>query len=84
MMGVYSAAKIQGNCLEVTELCTRDAFVTTSRDRSRDYGLLLNFVEDWAREKGCSSVALASGLQRTDPTAFTRLARRITGPVSCS
>lgn len=45
--------------------------VTIASDRSKGYGeKLLNFVHDWAREHGYTSVALSSGLKRIDAHRF--------------
>ncbi|MFG6113952.1 GNAT family N-acetyltransferase [Halobacillus sp. MO56] len=45
--------------------------VTDENSRSNGYGkVLLEFVHDWAKQKGYESVALSSGLQRTDAHRF--------------
>jgi GNAT superfamily N-acetyltransferase len=45
--------------------------VTTASERSRGYGkALLDRVEALARDLGCDTVALASGLQRADAHRF--------------
>lgn len=45
--------------------------VTTSEARSKGHGeALLRHVEDLAREKGCDTMALSSGLQRIDAHRF--------------
>jgi GNAT superfamily N-acetyltransferase len=45
--------------------------VTAAECRSRGYGRqILSFVEDFARENGCESVALVSGVQRTSAHRF--------------
>jgi GNAT superfamily N-acetyltransferase len=45
--------------------------VTSAAERSKGYGgILLGFVEGWAREQGCTTVTLASGLQRVDAHRF--------------
>ncbi|AKG73909.1 GNAT family N-acetyltransferase [Salinicoccus halodurans] len=45
--------------------------VTDTNKRSKGYGeKLLGFVHDWAAEKGYESVALSSGLQRTEAHRF--------------
>ncbi|WP_028784209.1 GNAT family N-acetyltransferase [Thalassobacillus devorans] len=45
--------------------------VTDENSRSHGYGkVLLDFVHDWAKQRGYESVALSSGLQRTDAHRF--------------
>lgn len=45
--------------------------VTVSNKRSNGYGdRLLSYVHDWAKENGYESVALSSGLKRTDAHRF--------------
>ena len=45
--------------------------VTDAGHRSNGYGgKLLEYVEDWARDRGCTTIALSSGLQRTDAHRF--------------
>lgn len=45
--------------------------VTDNTKRSKGYGeKLLTFVHEWARENNYESVALSSGLQRTDAHRF--------------
>lgn len=45
--------------------------VTDTNKRSKGYGeKLLTYVHEWAREKNYESVALSSGLQRTDAHRF--------------
>ncbi|RWZ54600.1 GNAT family N-acetyltransferase [Halobacillus fulvus] len=45
--------------------------VTDQNHRSKGYGeKLLDYVHDWAQENGFGSVALSSGLQRTDAHRF--------------
>lgn len=45
--------------------------VTNSKKRSNGYGeKLLTFVHTWAKDNGYTSVALSSGLQRTDAHRF--------------
>lgn len=45
--------------------------VTDKTKRSRGYGeKLLSFVHEWAEENGYGSVALSSGLQRTEAHRF--------------
>ncbi|WP_112182555.1 GNAT family N-acetyltransferase [Paraliobacillus zengyii] len=45
--------------------------VTASDKRSNGYGEeLLSYVEDWAKQNNYESVALSSGLQRTDAHRF--------------
>ncbi|MGD6941463.1 GNAT family N-acetyltransferase [Cytobacillus gottheilii] len=45
--------------------------VTDSAHRSKGYGeKLLNYVHDWANEKGFHIVSLSSGLQRKDAHRF--------------
>ncbi|WP_078381695.1 GNAT family N-acetyltransferase [Sutcliffiella halmapala] len=45
--------------------------VTASSGRSKGYGeKLLSYVENLAKEKGCQSVTLSSGLQRKDAHRF--------------
>ena len=45
--------------------------VTATDKRSNGYGAkLLHYVEDWARKHNYQSVALSSGLQRTDAHRF--------------
>ena len=45
--------------------------VTDTRKRSKGYGeTLLTFVHEWAKEHNYESVALSSGLQRTDAHRF--------------
>ncbi|NMD71346.1 GNAT family N-acetyltransferase [Bacillus sp. DNRA2] len=45
--------------------------VTDASKRSKGYGdTLLNFVHDWAKENGYTSVALSSGLKRIDAHRF--------------
>ncbi len=45
--------------------------VTDNNKRSNGYGdKLLSYVHEWAKENGYQSVALSSGLQRTDAHRF--------------
>ncbi|WP_088007742.1 GNAT family N-acetyltransferase [Indiicoccus explosivorum] len=45
--------------------------VTDASRRSNGFGeRLLRFVHSWAKENGCGSVALSSGLQRTEAHKF--------------
>jgi GNAT superfamily N-acetyltransferase len=45
--------------------------VTTEHARSKGYGeKLLSFLEMWGREQGCTTIALESGVQRTDAHRF--------------
>ncbi|HWO98810.1 MAG TPA: GNAT family N-acetyltransferase, partial [Bacillus sp. (in: firmicutes)] len=45
--------------------------VTDSDKRSKGYGeKLLTYVHEWAKENNYESVALSSGLQRTDAHRF--------------
>ena len=45
--------------------------ITSSAARSRGYGAqLLGFIEDFAREVNCQTIALSSGLQRVDAHRF--------------
>ena len=45
--------------------------ITTASERSRGYGkTLLDYVDALARDLGCDTVALASGLQRADAHRF--------------
>jgi ribosomal protein S18 acetylase RimI-like enzyme len=45
--------------------------VTSEKDRSRGHGkLLLDHLEDLARAEGCQTIALSSGVQRTDAHRF--------------
>jgi GNAT superfamily N-acetyltransferase len=45
--------------------------VTKETERSKEYGeTLLSFIHNLAKEKGCHSVALSSGLQRIDAHRF--------------
>ncbi|WP_412095663.1 GNAT family N-acetyltransferase [Bacillus haynesii] len=45
--------------------------VTCEKHRSKGYGKkLLGAVEEWAKQNGLGSVALSSGLQRTDAHRF--------------
>ena len=45
--------------------------VTDVEHRSNGYGgKLLEYLEDWARERGCGVITLSSGLQRTDAHRF--------------
>ncbi|WP_164670473.1 GNAT family N-acetyltransferase [Virgibacillus doumboii] len=45
--------------------------VTDSNHRSKGYGeRLLSYVQEWAEENGYESVALSSGLKRTDAHRF--------------
>lgn len=45
--------------------------VTDEGHRSRGFGAeLCSFIEKWAADRGCETVALSSGLQRTDAHRF--------------
>jgi GNAT superfamily N-acetyltransferase len=45
--------------------------VTTESERSRGYGRrLLQHLEELARQEGCDTIALSSGVQRTDAHRF--------------
>lgn len=45
--------------------------VTDSNRRSKGYGeVLLTYIHDWTKENGYESVALSSGLKRTDAHRF--------------
>lgn len=45
--------------------------ITTASKRSKGYGKrLLSFMEQWAKENNCETVALSSGLQRVDAHRF--------------
>ncbi|MBO8173320.1 MAG: GNAT family N-acetyltransferase [Bacillaceae bacterium] len=45
--------------------------VTDQTRRSKGYGeKLLQYIETWAKEQGCETVALSSGLQRRDAHRF--------------
>lgn len=45
--------------------------VTDSDSRSKGYGnMLLKFVHEWTEDKGYDSVALSSGLEKTDAHRF--------------
>lgn len=45
--------------------------VTSEKGRSNGYGeKLLSYVHDWARQNGYNSIALSSGLKRTDAHRF--------------
>ena len=45
--------------------------VSDKNRRGKGYGkILLDYLENFAHENGCSSVALSSGLQRTDAHRF--------------
>lgn len=51
--------------------CFVDELVTDEAHRSQGHGLtLLRFLEEWAAERGCETLALSSGLQRTDAHRF--------------
>src|SRR5690625_1771456 len=54
-----------GRCVWVCDL------VTDNNKRSNGYGdILLSYVHEWAKENGYQSVALSSGLQRTEAHRF--------------
>ncbi len=54
-----------GRCVWVCDL------VTDNNKRSNGYGdILLSYVYEWAKENGYQSVALSSGLQRTEAHRF--------------
>lgn len=45
--------------------------VTEENERSKDYGQeILSFVSTWAKDNGCSVIALSSGLQRVQAHKF--------------
>ena len=45
--------------------------ITTASERSKGYGAhLLGYLEQMARDAGCDTLALASGLQRLDANRF--------------
>lgn len=45
--------------------------ITTASKRSQGYGKrLVSFMEQWAKENNCETVALSSGLQRADAHRF--------------
>jgi len=48
-----------------------DELVTDSQHRSEGYGTqLMEYLEEWAAEHGCDTVALSSGVQRDDAHRF--------------
>jgi len=45
--------------------------ITDESQRSKRYGKkLLSYIEQWGKEIGCETVALSSGLSRTDAHRF--------------